>query len=140
MEWSTAAQSASQTVLVGKRKKGSSLIHPQHPLCILTTQPTSPPTAPPRTYTILATVRGQLLEVNDAIVTDPSLLSDTWKSQWEGHVAVVLMDKSQRQTISSTAPHALYKTKEEWEKAWEARRARERSESGLSSGGADEKG
>ena len=127
VEWSSAALSASQTVLKGKRKKGSSLIQPQHPLCTITTTtgtPTSHPSTPPSTYCILAGVRGQLLEVNDAVITDPTLLSDAQRSQWEGHVAVVLMDKAQRQLINSSAPHALYRTKVEWEMAREARRTK----------------
>ena len=121
MVWSAAALSASQTVLSGKRKHGSSTVQPTDLLCTINSSSAAssspsdvPLLLPTHSYAVLAGIRGQLLEVNDRLLTTPALLSDAKSAQWEGHVAVVLMDRKQRHDIASST-HSLYKTKVQWQ-------------------------
>lgn len=121
MTWSNVALSASQTVMTGKRKHGSNVIQAPTLLCTITTTPSSPPTltpdssSPPSlTYTVRSGVRGSLLEVNDRLLTHPALCSTESTAQWEGYIAVVLMDKSQFHEISRK-DHDEYKSRSEWE-------------------------
>ena len=110
--WSPAVLSASHTAPKGKRKRGSTQLQPHDPLCTITT---SLPSA--CSYTVLAGVRGQLLEVNEVVMKWPELLMDRKSSQWEGFIAVVLMDRTQRHEIGGAVPLPVYKTSEEWQRA-----------------------
>jgi glycine cleavage system H lipoate-binding protein len=86
--WSPAALSASSTVLSGKRKHGSSSIAAGDLLCTVTTDRAL-------SFRLTAGVGGRLLEVNEKLIANPSLLSNPRSSQWEGYIALVLMDKQQ---------------------------------------------
>ena len=92
--WSPAALSASSTVLSGKRKHGSSSIAAGDLLCTVTTDRAL-------SFKVTAGVGGRLLEVNERLIAAPSLLSDPHSSQWNGYIALVLMDKQQHSDLQA---------------------------------------
>ncbi|KAK4315715.1 hypothetical protein Pmani_013069 [Petrolisthes manimaculis] len=65
----------------GKGKRGAQMIGPESPLCIITCSDDTH-------YSIMAGVHGKLVEVNERLLTNPSLVTE--KPDAEGYIAVVL--------------------------------------------------
>ncbi|KAK3869873.1 hypothetical protein Pcinc_024852 [Petrolisthes cinctipes] len=65
----------------GKGKRGAQMIGPQSPVCIITCGDDT-------RYSIMAGVHGKLVEVNERLLTNPSLVTE--RPDAEGYLAVVL--------------------------------------------------